>query len=560
MKKRFFVFLFLLIILQTKQLQAQVTIGSGEAPTYGALLDLKTQQTGNVTNVGDNANITSTNGGLLLPRVKLTTFTSLDPVVMGGDALPVGDKLKLAGLMVYNINAVAGTLYLGVYVWNGSAWAYLVDSKVSSSMSVMAQPQAFSFYEKGTETPDALVFAVNPPKAADGTIGTVSYQWYQLVGSNVHARVGQPIVGQTDASYVPEAAFNTTNGSRSTLYAQNNGLSRFYCVATGSDGSTLTSNIVEVAVGCGAKNNLGEWISFMCFNLGADKDLTIQQQKDYPVGTFTHEVSGQSPYVAGTENVWGDLYQWGRIADGHQKRNSDVKAIGDGTDLASNIGNGFYCKRNAAGGITGNPYPYQQVKPSATDWYGKFITALVDPYTWTPIAQIYADQLWRLGRFVVNDPCAKFKADGTFVEAWTTSDVPAGNYAINPNPACVESGTAWRTPVQADWSDIYRGTQIAGSPAIATANTWTWYNGTASNYSRGYEIKPDGNTTTLFLPASGYRSVNNGLLYYQGANAYYWSTTPVGNYAHSMYFYQDLLSPANINNRGYGMALRCVKN
>jgi hypothetical protein len=44
----------------------------------------------------------------------------------------------------------------------------------------------------------------------------------------------------------------------------------------------------------------------------------------------------------------------------------------------------------------------------------------------------------------------------------------------------------------------------------------------------GYEIKPDGVTTTLFLPAAGYRGSGNGQLSYPGITGYYWSVTIYG--------------------------------
>lgn len=557
--------LLLVISTLTFKLHAQVTIGSGEKPAYGALLELKTQQAGTVTNVEDDANITSTNGGLLLPRVKLNILdmSSLNTVMTNGDALPNEDKLKLAGLMVYNIEQIPNQLYLGVYVWNGSTWTYLTDSKTSSPMAILNQPKSFSFYETGLETPEALKFEVIPPKAVDGTQGTVAYQWYKIVGNNLHARVGEAIAGETNSTYIPTVAFKTINGSKSTLYAQNNGLTRFYCEVIGNDGSKLQSDIAEVAVGCGAKNNLGEWISFMCFNLGAENGITIQQQKEYPIGEFTNEGDGTHTYIPNEEKVWGDLYQWGRIADGHQNRQSLIKEIGDGVDLKNNIGSGYYCTRNGAGNVYGNPYPYYQVK-TGTDWYSKFITStFTHNYNWYPQAASVTnciDQLWRNGRFVSNDPCAKYKVDGTMVEAWTNQDVPVGANTNNPSPACIESNTSWRTPTQDDWAAIFKGGFTSGHYSAATANTWTWYNGTETNYSRGYEIKPDGITTTLFLPATGHRNAGNGLLYNQGYNANYWSSSIMSTNAYYLYYNSTTVSPANTLTRAYGFALRCIKN
>jgi hypothetical protein len=347
----------------------------------------------------------------------------------------------------------------------------------------------------------------------------------------------------------------TTNGSHSTLYSQNNGFYRFYCEATDSYGKTVTSNIAEVAVGCGAKNNSGEWISFMCFNLGAANDMTIEKQKTHTFSPYQYASGdGLHPYVSGEEEVWGDLFQWGRIADGHEKRQSPVQA--GATMPASDIGSGSRCSSSDTN------RPWYQVKKTST-WYGKFITAgEAQNYNWTPVAQSTADQLWRTSRFVPNDPCTHYKADGTYQEFWHEgTDQTSTGIA-----ACTDAGTGWRAPLQEEWGVIYKGGASSGSPAIATANTWRWYNteGNATSgltKTRGYEIQPDNVTTTLFLPAGGSRGIGSGQLYYQGVGGFYWSTSIIGiSSAYRLTFDSSNVNPANSNYRASGFALRCVKN
>jgi len=535
--------------------QAQVTIGSGEAPSYGALLELKTQQAGTVTNVGDDTNITSKEGGLLLPRVKITGFTSLNSVVKDGDNLSDEDKYKLAGLMVYNINVVPNVLYLGVYVWNGTEWAFLTDSKVSSPMTAGEQPKAFSFYETGLETASEvadLEFVVNPPKAADGTTGTVTYQWHRLVGSNLHATIGQAISGATASTFNPHG----TVIKGTTRKASNAGMHRFYCEATGSDGSYLKSDIVEVAVGCGAKDNLGEWISFMCFNLGATKQTIADQIGHTMTFSPANDADGKHYYIADEENLYGDLYQWGRIGDGHEKRGKDQGFIPGANTIKEIDNNQVAYNTNTPptfedGNLIGTSqrYPWRQVARDDNTYYGNFIlTSSAQHYNWAfnlPATQI--DQLWRSGRFAANDPCAKINVDGTTY----TTYYPETNGIDGAN-------TGWRTPNQHEWGSIFKGGTISGSPSIASANTWVWN----STNGRGYEIRPDGpkGTTTLFLPASGYRNYGDGLLYYQGSRSYYWSSDILSTNAYYLYFASGTVYPANSYYRGTGFALRCVKN
>jgi len=73
-------------------------------------------------------------------------------------------------------------------------------------------------------------------------------------------------------------------------------------------------------------------------------------------------------------NAYGDLYQWGRAADGHEKRNSPVYSSGLATTSTPNQGNA---------------------------WDGKFITSGSSPYDWL---QTQDGSLWQ-GVDGVNNPC-----------------------------------------------------------------------------------------------------------------------------------------------------------
>ena len=540
-----------LMLLSGICLQAQVTIGSDLPATRAALLELKTkQEAGTVTSVSDPKNATSDVGGLLLPRVALANLNTLEPFISATDPAFTGNtnslKQKLAGLMVYNITN-DGTLYPAVYTWNGTAWG---TSQINAAIStITTQPKAFTFYETGQETLTPLTFVVNGE-------GNWTYTWYQVTGSNVHVRIGVPVTPTSaTAAFTPTAITKVGNAGVTTRDANNNGFYKFYCVAESDMGAVLTSDIAEIAVGCGAKNNAGEWISFMCFNLGAQNGITIQQQKDHNVGVFTNDKNGTAnmhQYIANEERVWGSLFQWGRIADGHENRNTGTNpSVAYGAMATTNIGNGFRCSSSDT------HRPSNQVRKSTT-WYGKFIHGVPAStgYNWTPSAQSTADQLWRTSRFVQNDPCAHYKTDGTYQEFWHEGT----DQSTTGTTACTDAGTAWRTPTQDEWGAIYKSGAISGGPGTATANTWVWYNGTAANYSRGYEIRPDGNTTTLFLPASGYRSYGDGELYHQGSIGNYWSTTVNGSNAFTLSFTSGSVIPANSLTRAYGFALRCVKN
>ncbi|NDV68685.1 FISUMP domain-containing protein [Dysgonomonas sp. 25] len=92
----------------------QVTIGSGETPNAGTLLDLKMLPDGMSTK------------GLMLPKVALTDNDKLYPMLPNGYAS--SEDANHIGLMVFHNNrcTLKGT---GIYVWDGTEWTIL--SKVS---------------------------------------------------------------------------------------------------------------------------------------------------------------------------------------------------------------------------------------------------------------------------------------------------------------------------------------------------------------------------------------------------------------------------------------------
>jgi uncharacterized protein (TIGR02145 family) len=558
MRKNIFLTL-LLIILGTVFAKAQVTVGSGITPTRAALLDLKDQQTtGTVPSVLDNANITSTTGGLLLPRVKLVSPTTMEPFIPVTDADWIANtnsiKEKLAGLLVYNLTT-SGILVSGICVWDGAKW-----TSVQPPLQPGTQPKAFTFYELGTEAPAALTFT------ASGGVAPIKYEWFRVTGSNIHVRVGTSLgmaaVGNN--SYTPPTG-PTGVIKGTTRNANNTGFYRYYCVATDASGQTVTSDIAEIAVGCGAKDINGEWISFMCFNLGATLQTISSQQNTSITFSEANQSDGTHKKTTNEETLYGDLFQWGRIADGHQNRKLIPVGNTGGVNATDNVisWNTASPPSFASGnvlGTNGQKYPYEQVA-TGDSYYGKFIkTIAANNYNWYGGANAQStavDLLWRTAAFPPNDPCQHILENGTGYSTFYPAENLTSEGLSNGN-----SGTAWRVPSQYEWASLYRGGTNGGNSTLALANTWTWYEKSASDTEsvKGMTVKPDGVTTTLFLPASGYRNAGNGVLYHQGAQAYYWSSTVTAINAYYLNFHSSAVYPGNSNYRSYGFALRCVKN
>jgi len=203
----------------------------------------------------------------------------------------------------------------------------------------------------------------------------------------------------------------------------------------------------------------GTKLKFMSYNLGAAdvvKNMTAEQQAAH----------------TNPEDLYGDLYQWGRMADGHEKRTSPAIA-------------------GPVSALDGNGQPTGAA-------VGSFI--LSDSDWRTP----KNDNLWGYPK-TAQDPC------------------PPG----------------WRVPTKEEWD------------AVVLNNTLTWQ----SSPVPGRRISPDGGTTTtLFLPAAGFRfNFNGGSFIGIGTGGYYWSNTTGIEMALALQH-----SSTALRDRADGISIRCI--
>jgi uncharacterized protein (TIGR02145 family) len=107
--------------------------------------------------------------------------------------------------------------------------------------------------------------------------------------------------------------------------------------------------------GCTVDRTNGSPITFMCYNLGvheSTKSLSPTQQANTFSNAYADGVS-----TAPDSTVYGALYQWGRIADGHQKR---ISSSSIGPASGANLVND-----QAAGTFVGN---FIQTTSTPHDW------------------------------------------------------------------------------------------------------------------------------------------------------------------------------------------------
>jgi len=494
--------LLLSAVLFTVPLKAQVTIGAQTAPDNYSLLDLVT---------------TNVKKGVHLPRMNTTERDALIPAT-------TADSAAADGVAIYNTTTNCYD------VWNGKKWLSLCDY-TNNAPVITVQPRAFSWKELTTDAKfTGVTSPTNPAPLAIATIsvtatGATSYQWYEFI------RNGQDKV-----------AAGTSNLATYTPDGNALGMKQYYCLVSNAFGSTK-SDIAKVAVGCGAMTMEGGWRTFMCYNLGATI-TKIADQLSYTGNLYNSGFLGEVPATgysgaAVDASVYGDLYQWGRIPDGHQLRSS----LNSATNNAPSAGP--YTPWN-----TSWPDGSDQIASGAPD-YGKFVvnnlgstgSGTYAPFDWNANPSGNNYNMWPDIGYANNDPCAHVSG--------------------------VDGNIGWRMPNIYEWCAIWRGVMGAGSPSVSasvnTANTWVYIfaaptTDNTTGTTGGFAISPDGVTTTLFLPSGGSRQWDSGQIGVVGIQGFYWTSTLRHIQPFSFHFGPGGIQTGSNSPRANGNSVRCIAN
>jgi uncharacterized protein (TIGR02145 family) len=296
---------------------AQVTIGGGDAPKAGTILDLNS----------------TTKGGLVLSNVELTSLTAIPASFPNASA--ISNPQLLAGMMVYNLNDFLAPNGVGIYIWDGNKWNYTGGSdgidiltgggSIPIGVGTFSGKPCFDIATGNsgingcgtTATRKQTDFTIRTSQDgvsvapysgvqvytftfSGGTVSNVRFGFTEAVGAG---KIVESIMPVTDYSGSGISTAKVTVNYKSSLQNDLSGLTRdkgltLKLYAIYNDGNidrAIELNIsLQDCACCGAYVKYGAapkvWKEFMCHNLGANE--------------------GADPFTPSAE-IHGAKYKWG---------------------------------------------------------------------------------------------------------------------------------------------------------------------------------------------------------------------------------------------------------
>ncbi|MDR1591524.1 MAG: fibrobacter succinogenes major paralogous domain-containing protein [Prevotellaceae bacterium] len=338
-------------------------------------------------------------------------------------------------------------------------------------------------------------------------------------------------------------------------------------------------------------------VTFMAYNLGADvAKLMSLYPKLSPAKQQIKYLATQTYLTTEEQNsdatVYGDQYQWGRIRDGHEKRNSlvfgtagvcpDVDLDANGQVAFGKARYGYFIPSKDED-IDDNDFNWRTRKDDL--WgNGEALVGQTDNQGGVPVSSTYYQNTDRA--MPQNDPCPSGwriptqdewerlcnydGLPGTLggrVPTAAEGDMPATGQA---NTSANSAPLTWIPVaggiVSTDWGGITN--EKKGGYVVYNTADWDAATTVANGYFYNVDWSDSGNTKRLydaaapepllFLPAAGHRNQITGLFHYV-INGY-WSSTAYGViYAYRLGFTNLYVTPYHNDRRAYTFPVRCVK-
>lgn len=135
--------------------------------------------------------------------------------------------------------------------------------------------------------------------------------------------------------------------------------------------------------------------------------------------------------------------------------------------------------------------------------------------------------------FIIGTSTASWWATNAAGDRWNADSSSAVTSATGADP-CKAAGQGWRLPASSEWVTLV-GAEGINNPATA--------------YS-----------SSLKLPAGGYRSNTTGAFTFVGQRGYFWSSDTAGTGGRYLYVGSTIVTPASGGPRGQGESVRCIKD
>jgi uncharacterized protein (TIGR02145 family) len=152
---------------------------------------------------------------------------------------------------------------------------------------------------------------------------------------------------------------------------------------------------------------------------------------------------------------------------------------------------------------------------------------------------------WGRNKVAAAGPTGPAKINAAAVAGWQPSYAKSHDWTDSLKTANDPCPQGFRIPNKVEWESVLANNKIT--------YVGTWVEST-SNYTSGIKIGD-----SLFLPASGARNSEDGILF--GANnvGFYWSTTEEGNFMSWVLEFSNGNAAVNLNAKIYGFSVRCIE-
>jgi len=560
--------LLVIAVFFTSPMKAQVNIGSQDDPRSFSILELTTM---------------NKLGGLRMPQLNNKERDAVQTEFNANSETAEAAK----GLVIYNTDTDC------MEFWNGKEWIGLCSDALPPPPPTVVPEENPTLTENGNIRITTYInmmydFQHQTLTAYLTTGAATAYQWQM----SKDGATWYDISGAKSADYVVPADFMYKLGdlgldkdNTNISSPGNNSLEiRFRCQITnsGATANTTSANILSMlfirtnTAGYGIDPTTG--VRYLTIKRGVGGDpyggtikIALLNLGQSGTGAWINGVHKPDNGELNDAGDLGDMYQWGRVADGQEhvvwSKNTSVATnntaymqniitpLGSGSGFTSDI----IAKDADQQSYTTSPTVGQIQE--GTYGYGKFITT---PSTYPD----YND--WGEGGTASNSRWG----NGTYYERTT---VPA-NLSGWTTPANNPCPGNWYIPSWFDFGDIYRSKgnttplTMNATPFTSNANNsndWTFRAISSPTNSTGGAIITNPSTgEQVFVPITGYRDFSNGTIATVNGNmtsSYCWSSTtyaPEGGFMSAVNLYAANNPMDNLylgsGRYPYGVSVRCI--